>query len=240
MRLGGALVATDPVWSSRLPALRRLVEPGVALEDCPPLDVVTVSHSHYDHLDLPTLRRIGAGALYVVPKDNGELLRRAGLDRVVELDWWESHDVGGLRVTLVPAQHWSMRSPFDKNRRLWGGFVYESAEGTSYHAGDTAFAGEVFSAIAARFPRIDWAMLPIGAYEPRWFMEAQHMGPEEAGRAFELLGARRLVTMHWGTFRLTDEPIGEPVERIRRYWTERGLEPDRLWVLDVGETRALA
>jgi L-ascorbate metabolism protein UlaG (beta-lactamase superfamily) len=239
-RLGGKLLATDPIWSGRIHTIPRLAAPGVALEACPPLDVVTISHAHFDHLDVPTLKRIGNGALYVVPKDNADVLRRAGLTSVVELGWWESHDVGELRVTLVPAQHWSMRGPWDRNRRLWGGFVYESPEGTSYHAGDTAFNEQVFAAIAERFPRIDWAMLPIGAYEPIWFMRPQHMGPEEAGRAFEMLGAERLVAMHWGTFALTDEPIGEPPERLRAFWAERGHAEERLWVMDVGETRALA
>jgi N-acyl-phosphatidylethanolamine-hydrolysing phospholipase D len=242
-RLGGQLLATDPIWSPRIHAIARLAAPGVELAHTPKLDVVTVSHAHYDHLDLPTLRRIGPGALYVVPKDNGELLRDAGLPNVVELDWWESCERGDLRVTLVPAQHWSMRAPWDRNKRLWGGFVYESrvpGEGTSYHAGDTAFSEDVFTAIAERFPKIDWAMLPIGAYDPQWFMQPQHMGPEEAGRAWEILGARNLVAMHWGTFKLTDEPIGEPPARMRAWWSERKHDAGRLWVMDVGETRALA
>lgn len=238
-RLGGLLVATDPIWSPHIHTVPRLAAPGVELHDCPKLDVVTISHAHYDHLDVPTLQRIGADALYVVPKDNADVLREAGLTRIVELAWWESHVVGDLRITLVPAQHWSMRVPWDRNKRLWGGFVYESAEGTSYHAGDTAFSEQVFSTIAARFPKIDWAMLPIGAYDPRWFMQAQHMNPEEAGRAWELLGAKTFVAMHWGTFRLTDEPTGEPPERLRAWWSERGHSPDRVWVLDLGETRYL-
>lgn len=241
-RLGGKLLATDPIWSRRIHTIERLTAPGVELEDCPRIDVVTVSHAHYDHLDPPTLKRIGKDTLYVVPKDNGDLLRAAGLTNVVELAWWESHEIGDLRITLVPAQHWSMRMPWDRNKRLWGGFVYESrlpGEGTSYHAGDTAFSEEVFRAIGERFPRIDWAMLPIGAYDPVWFMQAQHMGPEEAGRAFDLLGARRFVGMHWGTFQLTDEPTGEPPERIQAWWQERGHDRERLWVMDVGETRVL-
>lgn len=240
LRLGGVLVATDPIWSTSIHgAVRRLVPPGVALEACPKLDVVTISHAHFDHLDLPTLVRLGRDVLYVVPKDNADVLRDAGLDRVVELDWWESHDVGDLTITLVPAQHWSMRRPWDRNTRLWGGFVYRSPEGTAYHAGDTAFSEDVFRAIAERFPAIDWAMLPIGAYEPRWFMQAQHMGPEEAVRTWELLGARHFVAMHWGTFRLTDEPLGEPPERVRDAWTERAHPAPRLWIPDIGETRAL-
>jgi N-acyl-phosphatidylethanolamine-hydrolysing phospholipase D len=205
-RLGGKLVATDPIWSERLGPRRRLAPPGVALADLPELDVVTVSHSHYDHLDIPTLKRLGDGPTYIVPLDVGEILRGAGLTKVVELAWWQSHVVGDLRVTLVPAQHWSMRVPWDRNKRLWGGFVYESSDGTSYHAGDTAWSEQVFRAIGERFPKIDWAMLPIGAYDPQWFMQPQHMGPEEAVSAFETLGARTFLAMHWGTFKLTDEP----------------------------------
>jgi L-ascorbate metabolism protein UlaG (beta-lactamase superfamily) len=238
-RLGGLLLATDPIWSLRLGPRRRLAPPGVALADLPELDVVTVSHSHYDHLDVPTLKKLGDGPTYIVPQDVGEILRGAGLTKVVELGWWQSHVVGDLRITLVPAQHWSMRVPWDRNKRLWGGFVYESSEGTSYHAGDTAWSETVFGAIAQRFPHIDWAMLPIGAYDPPWFMQSQHMGPEEAGRAFETLGARVLVAMHWGTFKLTDEPIGEPPQRMRAFWAERKLPEERLWIPDIGETRSL-
>ena len=239
-RLGGKLLATDPIWSRRIQIIPRLCEPGVALDRTPRIDVVTVSHAHYDHLDLPTLKRIGPETLFVVPKDNGDILRGAGLDKVVELEWWESHRVGELTITLVPAQHWSMRVPWDRNKRLWGGFVYEGPEGTSYHAGDTAFSERVFREIGERFPNIDWAMLPIGAYEPVWFMQGQHMGPEEAGSAFEILGAKNLVAMHWGTFQLTDEPLGEPPERIRRFFRERDLAAERLWVMDIGETRRLS
>ena len=140
-------------------------------------------------------------ATFIVPENVGEVLTGAGITNVVELPWWGAHTVGDLRVTLVPAQHWSMRVPWDRNRRLWGGFVYEgtgAAGGTSWHAGDTAFAAEVFTAIGERFPHIDWAMLPIGAYDPSWFMQPQHMNPEEAIRAWELSRAKVLVAMHWG------------------------------------------
>jgi L-ascorbate metabolism protein UlaG (beta-lactamase superfamily) len=241
MRLGGKLVATDPVFAERMGTRRRLAPPGVAPERLPPVDVVTVSHSHYDHMDVPSLRAIAARGtpLFVVPKDNAEVLRAAGIERVVELGWWESVEADGVRVTCVPAQHWSMRVPWDRNARLWGGFVYESDEGVAYHAGDTAMSEMMFRAIAEHFPRIDWAMIPVGAYDPPWFMSPQHIGPEDAGRAWEMLGARTLCAMHWGTYKLTDEPIGEPPERIRAWFDERGHARKRLWVFDVGETRRL-
>ncbi len=238
LRLGAKLIATDPIFSERIQGVvKRLAPPGVVPESLPPIDVVVVSHNHYDHLDVPSLQRIGPKALYVVPVGNARTLQRAGLPRVVELDWWQTHREGDLEITLVPARHWSMRAPWDRNDGLWGGFVLRGPEGVAYHAGDTAFF-EGFREIRERCGAIDWAMLPVGAYEPRWFMEPQHMNPEDALNAFELLGARNLVAMHWGTFILTDEPSREPPERTRAGFVER-WDPDRLWVLDVGETRPL-
>jgi N-acyl-phosphatidylethanolamine-hydrolysing phospholipase D len=238
LRLGGKLIATDPLWSERLAVIRRKVPPGVALDALPPLDVVTVTHNHYDHLDQPTIARIGGGPLYLTPLGNGRWLHKAGARNIVELDWWQSHEFGELTVTLVPARHWSMRAPWNRNDALWGGFVYRARDGIAYHSGDTAlFDG--FREIGERCGVIDWAMLPIGAYEPRWFMEPQHMNPEEACEALVRLGARTLCTMHWGTFKLTDEPLAEPPRRIRSCVAERGIDERRLWLFAIGETRAL-
>jgi N-acyl-phosphatidylethanolamine-hydrolysing phospholipase D len=245
MRLGGQLIATDPIWSERIQgAIKRNVQPGVALDAVPPLDLVTISHSHFDHLDLPTLRRIGRKTTYIVPRDCADILVEAGLPNVIELGWWESVVHNQVKVTLVPAQHWSMRMPWDRNTLLWGGFVFEAADGSAYHAGDTAYSEQVFRAVGARFPNLDWAMLPIGAYDPVWFMGAQHMGPEEALRAFELLGARRFVAMHWGTFKLTDEPFGEPPLRLRAAWENTAAQfakfaKKQLVIPDIGETQLL-
>jgi L-ascorbate metabolism protein UlaG (beta-lactamase superfamily) len=236
--LGGARVLTDPVLSPRLGPVRRLAPPGLGAAELPAIDVVLVSHNHRDHLDPWTVRQLGREPLYVAPLGNAGVLRRSGAGEVVELDWWESTRCGDLEITLVPARHWSMRTPFDRNESLWGGFVLRGPEGTAYHAGDTAFF-DGFDEIGARFGPIDWAMLPIGAYEPRWFMEPQHMCPEEAVEAARRLRARNVVAMHWGTFRLTDEPLGEPPVRARAAWRERGGADERMWVLDVGETRAL-
>ncbi len=238
LRLGGKLVATDPIWGGISGVVPRLVPPGISFEELPRVDVVAVTHDHRDHMDLATLRRMPDDALYVVPLGNGPRIAKLGKARVVELDWWQSHREGELEITLVPARHWSMREPWNRNDTLWGGYVFRGPEGAAYHAGDTA-AGEHFAEIGARAGAIDWAMLPIGSYEPEWFMSTQHMGPEEAGAGFLALGARHLLAMHWGTFRLTDEAIGAPPARMRAWWREHGLDDARLWILDVGEARRL-
>jgi L-ascorbate metabolism protein UlaG (beta-lactamase superfamily) len=174
----------------------------------------------------------------VVGKGLGAWFRREGLPKVVELDWWERADVDGLAITFVPAQHWSRRGLLDEDQTLWGGFVIADGRRRVYHSGDTAyFSG--FAEIGARVGPLDAAMLPIGAYEPRWFMRPQHMNPEDAVRAFVDLGAARFFAMHWGTFKLTDEPLDEPPALLRALWSARGLHAARLFVPAVGETVAL-
>ncbi len=241
--LGGLRVLVDPVLAPRLGPIARLAPPGLDVADLADVDVVLVTHNHRDHMDDWSITRLGAGPRYVVPLGNAAAIRSMGGARVDELDWWQTihvTDGGGreVEITLVPARHWSMRLPWDRNDALWGGFVIRAPEGVLYHSGDTAFF-DGFTEIGKRVGSIDWALLPIGAYEPRWFMHAQHMCPEEAIEAFGMLGARSLVAMHWGTFRLTDEPIAEPPERARAAFpASAGAE--RLWILDVGETRNLA
>ncbi len=239
VRLGGQLLVTDPIWSPSIAGVRpRLVPPGIDLADLPRIDLVLLTHDHRDHMDMPTLARIGPEPTYVVPLGNAPRIAKLGARAIVELDWWQTYEHRGLEITLVPSRHWSMREPWNRNETLWGGYVVRSPEGTLYHAGDTAY-GDHFAEIAQRLGAIDWAMLPIGAYAPRWFMEPQHIDPIEAARAFADLGAKHLLAMHWGTFRLTDEAIGEPPEQLRSYWQENALEPERLWITDVGEARRL-
>lgn len=240
LRLGGAWVATDPLWSRRISGTyERLAPPGVPLDEAPPIDVVTISHDHFDHLDLATLARIGDRARFVVPQGCAAVLARRGLTNVVELDWWETARVGALEITLVPARHWSMRWPGSRNRRLWGGFVIRGPEGAAYHAGDTGYF-DGFAEIGERAGPIDWAMLPIGAYDPEWFLAPQHMGPQDAGRAFLALRARVMVPMHWATFRLTDEPLLEPAARLRAFWEAHGLPAEALGLLSIGQSLRLA
>ncbi len=236
--LGGKRILVDPIFAPRIGPVARLTPPGLPIEELPPIDLVLITHNHRDHLDPWTISRLGAAPAYVTPLGNGALLAKLGATKVTELDWWQSFPLGDLEITLVPARHWSMRFPWDRNDALWGGFVVRGPEGTAYHSGDTAFF-DGFAEIGRRLGPIDWAMLPIGAYEPRWFMEAQHMGPEDAVEAARLLAAKHLVAMHWGTFRLTDEPTAEPPIRARARWLEQGGDENLLWILDVGETRRL-
>lgn len=238
LTMGGERILLDPVFSRRLGPVARLSPPGIPIDALPSIDLVLVTHNHRDHLDPWSIKRLGGAPRYLVPLGNAETLKGLGAQTVTELDWWQSCDLGSIEVTLVPARHWSMRYPWDRNDALWGGFVIRSSEGTAYHAGDTGFF-DGFREIGQRLGPIDWAMLPIGAYDPRWMMEPQHMGPEDAVEAARMLGARRLVGMHWGTFRLTDEPIGEPPERARSAFAKSGEGDRELWILDVGETRRL-
>ncbi len=238
VQLGGASILIDPVFSDRLFAIRRKVPPGLAFEHLPEIDAVLVTHNHRDHMDAPSLERLPKHARYVVPKGLGGWFARAGKPHVVELAWYEHTDLADARITFVPSHHWSQRGPFDRNESLWGGFVIEDGTHRVYHSGDTAhFQG--FADIFARTGPIHAAMLPIGAYDPRWFMKAQHMSPEDALQAFVALRAHRFVAMHWGTFRLTDEPLGEPPNRIREAFQAARLPTDQLLVPAVGETLLL-
>ncbi len=238
VQLDRMTILCDPVWSQTISGVvpRRSALP-FDLVRVPQPDAVLISHNHYDHLDLPTLHRLGKHTRLIVPDGLRTYLLRRGFRHVQELGWWESMRLGDLDVTFVPAQHWSRRLPWDTNKTWWGGWMIEGSQ-RLYFAGDTGFFSG-FTEIGKRFPALDWAMLPIGAYAPRWIMQPVHMNPEEAGTAFTLLGARKMLPIHWGTFRLTDEPPGEPPRRLKAWWSESGLDPERLWLPDLGATRQL-
>ncbi|HXW17156.1 MAG TPA: MBL fold metallo-hydrolase [Candidatus Acidoferrales bacterium] len=233
---GGFNILTDPIWSERVSPLswigpRRRREPGVAWEKLPPIDCVLISHNHYDHLDLPTLRRINArgDCAFVVPARVPQLLRAENIRPVHELDWGESLSLRGFTIHCVPAQHFSSRGIFDRNQTLWCGYVIEFQERLVYFAGDTGFT-PYFAQIRERFGSPHLALLPIGAYEPRWFMAPMHMNPDEAVRAHALLGARTSIAIHHGTFQLADDAIDSPRGQI-----EALARPESFLVLNNGQ-----
>ena len=230
----GTSVLVDPALGPRISGvIPRNAGPGLTVAQLPRIDAALVTHNHYDHLDLPTLREVGAPVVAGV----GTRPNLRGLP-CTELGWWDRLHLGGLEVTFVPSQHWSRRGLADINEALWGGFVIDGGGARVYHAGDTAYFGG-FEEIGRRFPGIDAALLPIGAYDPEWFMRPQHMTPEDAVQAFVDLGARALLAMHWGTFKLTDEPLDEPPARLRVEWERRQLPGQALRILAIGESVAL-
>ncbi len=243
LRTADAVILTDPVFTTHAGPFgrlgpRRVRPPAIPLDRLPMPDIVLVSHNHYDHLQPSSLRRCAHGAepQFVTGLGLGRYLRRLTLENVIELDWWQEADLGGGRiVACVPAQHFSARTPFDRNRTLWCGFVLRSGSETIYFGGDSGY-GPHFKEIARRCPPIDVALLPIGAYEPRWFMRPVHMNPAEAVQAHVDLRARVSVGMHFGTFQLTDEAIDEPLLALDRALEERGLSDEEFTVLDFGES----
>jgi N-acyl-phosphatidylethanolamine-hydrolysing phospholipase D len=251
LQLGSVNVLTDPVWSERASPVqwlgpRRLMSPGLDFDALPPLDVVLLSHNHYDHLDAGTVRRIATQfpeAPWLCPLGVGELLHSFGVRTVVERDWWHTVDTPTFSATCVPAQHFSARGIHDRNETLWSGWVIQADGVRVLFAGDTALHPD-FTDIGTRLGPFDLVMLPIGAYEPRWFMRPVHMNPEDAVAAYQALvdgtgAAPPCFVMHWGTFRLTDEPLEEPPARFAQRWRDAGLPADANWTLAHGETRRL-
>jgi len=240
----GVNVLTDPVWSRRVSPVsfagpRRHRAPGIRFEDLPPIDAILLSHNHYDHLDVPTLRRLAAEHSPEVfcPLGVAPLAQRCGLHDVQELDWWQSAAWQGREIHCVPAQHFSARTPFDRNRTLWSGWVMEAERGPIYFAGDTGF-GDFFQDIGRRFAPIRLGLLPIGAYEPEWFMGPVHMTPEQAVEARTLVGADMAVGIHFGTFSLADDGESDPPARLREAMAGHE-DADRFWILVEGEGREI-
>lgn len=263
VQTGGLNVLTDPMWSDRASPVRfvgpkRWVPPGIALEQLPPIDVVLLSHDHYDHLDSWTVRQLvkrHPEARWLAPLRLGRFLRRHGADAVTEMDWWEELTTHETRFACVPAQHYSARGLRDRRRSLWCGWVITCAAHRVYFAGDTAYF-QGFSEIGARYGPFDASLMPIGGYLPREYMRYLHMTPEEAVKAFATLNVRPdtvderagesveprqsvFVPMHWGTFKISDEAMDEPVALLERAWRERSAPPASLWLLMHGESRGM-
>src|SRR5437667_3589554 len=241
VQTAAANILTDPMYSERASPWnaigpRRVRQPAVRFDDLPPISVVLLSHNHYDHCDLPTLRRLAQrfDPIVVTPLGNGALVRSTGIRRVEELDWWQSAATSPLPVALTPAQHFSARSPFDRNRALWGGFVIDVRGHRIFFAGDSGY-GPHFRDIRRRCGQVDLALLPIGAYEPRWFMKDVHMNPAEAVQVHLDLAARQSIGMHFGTFQLTPEGIEEPVRELAKSLRDRGVPAERFRRVGGGE-----
>lgn len=244
IQAGGLNVLTDPHLTERASPLkfagpRRVMPPALGFGQLPHIDVVVVSHNHYDHLDEGTVKRLarqpGGSPRFFVPLGLKAWFAGRGVHDVVELDWWASAEFQGVRVTLAPVQHWSARSLWDRNETLWGGWRLDTDQGSFFFAGDTGYSPD-FKDIRARLGPVDIAMLPIGAYEPRWFMSVMHINPEEAVKIHRDLEAGHSVAMHWGTFVLTDEPLDEPPHRLAQALREAGIPHERFRVPKHGET----
>jgi L-ascorbate metabolism protein UlaG (beta-lactamase superfamily) len=244
IQMEGLNILTDPIWSERASPMtfagpKRVGPPGIRFDDLPPIDAVLVSHNHYDHLDVPTLRRLSDehGSKIFSGLGNAKLLQNKEIKNVYDLDWWQSIRLSeSVRVIFVPAQHFSSRGLFDHHKTLWGGFVIESPLQRVYFAGDTGF-GDHFEQIRERFDPITLALLPIGAYKPRWFMSVAHLSPQEAVKAHGILRARHSMAIHFGTFPLGDDGEHEPVEELQRVLDEKGLGNDEFWIPGLGEGR---
>jgi N-acyl-phosphatidylethanolamine-hydrolysing phospholipase D len=231
---GDDVVLTDPHFSDRALLPKRALPPGVPIEAIPADAFAVVSHSHYDHLDSWTVENLPATVGWYVPLGMAEFFRERGRDDVTELDWWQSAKRGRWTITCLPSQHWSRRSIGDTNQTLWCAWLLDSGEYTYFFAGDTGYF-DGFAAYGREFGPIDVALLPIGAYAPRWFMKDQHMDPAEAYQAFRDLRAKTLVPIHWGTFDLTDEPLDLPPLELDRAVREAGGDASQVRVLSVGE-----
>jgi len=235
-------VLTDPMYSERAGPLnvigpRRVRRPAVRFDDLPPISIVLLSHNHYDHCDLRTLGMLAErhDPIVVTPLGNGTLARSAGIRKIEELDWWEETRSLPFPITLTPAHHFSARTPLDRNRALWSGFLLAARGRRIYFAGDTAYA-PIFSDIRQRLGPIDLALLPIGAYEPRWFMRVVHMNPAEAVQAHLDLEASESIGMHFGTFQLTTEGIDEPLRALEEACRARNIPQSRFRTIGFGDS----
>lgn len=240
----GANLLVDPVFSSHcsplpVPAFRRLIDLPCQPADLPEIDAVLLTHSHYDHLDLPALLALGKRTPLIIAEGHAAWLGRKGFRELLELSWFDSAEIlPGIRVTATPAQHFTARTPFDRNHGHWCGWLLEGGGVKLWHAGDSGYC-PAFREIGDKSGPIDFGMIPIGAYSPRWFMKPMHMTPEEAVRVFRETRCHRAVAMHWGTFRLTDEPMGEPPLRLAAALDRAGIPRDHFVSGSVGESWSL-
>ncbi len=244
IQLAGVNILTDPHFSDRASPFsfigpRRRVPLVATLDKLPRIDLVVISHNHYDHLDEQTVLALaaqqGGPPQFLVPLGVDEWFGDLGVTSVRAMDWWDKSRIGPVEIDFVPVQHWSARSLTDRNKTLWGGYVIRGADTSVFFAGDTGYSRD-FAQIAARYGGFDLALLPVGAYEPRWFMKQQHVNPDEAVQVHLDINARQTVGIHWGTFELTDEPLDQPVLDLAAAVRKYQLEPDAFILLQHGQT----
>jgi L-ascorbate metabolism protein UlaG (beta-lactamase superfamily) len=229
IKKNGYTILTDPIFSERASPFKRigpkrLIPPALLLEDIPRIDIVTVSHNHYDHLDINSLQKISThhpDAVFLVPAGDLKLLSRKKIKNAFEFEWWESFKANNIKFTFTPVQHWSKRGLFDRNKSLWGGWYIQYADYALYHAGDTGYSGD-FKDTKNKLGSPKYAFIPIGAYDPEWFMSSSHVNPEEALQIMIDLEAEHAFGMHWGTFVLTDEDTLEPPQRLKKAINDTG------------------
>lgn len=234
LQINGLTILTDPVWANWQGVQKRQTQPGLALADLPEIDVVVLSHSHYDHLDFATIRRLKGKSTFYVPHGLKKAFIRRGYQDTYEANWWDHFTIGDVKFSFVPAQHWTRRSLFDMNTSHWGGWIIEHQETSFYFVGDTGyFRG--FTEIAERFT-LQYVLMPIGAYEPEWFMRDSHINPEDAVKAFLELAGDFFVPMHYGTYRLADDTGPEALMRLEKEWARLQQPSEQLKILKLGET----
>lgn len=236
-------ILTDPVWSFRASPYqwigpKRKQPAGIDFQDLPPIDTVLLSHNHYDHLDITTVKRLKDrfDPQFIVPLGVERYLHNQGIENTIRMDWWDKYGLGNkTKITSVPAQHFSGRGLFDRNKTLWCGYVIESPAGNIYFAGDTGY-GDFLKEIRQQFNNIHTAILPIGAYKPRWFMQTIHMSPEEAVMAHKDLQSHNSIAMHFGTFPMADDGMHEPVEDLHKALKRKSISKQEFWTLQHGES----
>jgi N-acyl-phosphatidylethanolamine-hydrolysing phospholipase D len=244
IQAAGMNILTDPIWSDRASPIqwmgpKREARPGIRFEDLPKIDVVVISHTHYDHLDRRTVSRLGNSPRYFIPTRTAWWFKNEGVTNVSELDWWHSEKAATMHISAVPAKHWSKRGLFRTEDAGWGGYMIESPAGAIYFAGDTGYNAEYFKEIGKRFPKIDVGLIPIGAYYPQSFFGRFHIDPREAVIVHKEVAAKRSIGMHWGTIKLTEEPLQEPPLELARQASAAGLAAEEFSVMKIGETRTL-
>lgn len=234
IQVNGFNILTDPVWAKRMGFQKRLTEPGLSLNELPLIDFVFISHGHYDHLDFGTIRKLKGDITFFVPVGLKSAFKIRGYKKVIEANWWDSFRHGDIAFTFVPAQHWTRRTLTDINTSHWGGWIIQAQEKTIYFVGDTGyFRG--FKEIGEKF-EIDFVLMPIGAYEPEWFMNSSHINPEDAITAFQETGGKVMIPMHYGAYRLADDTGPEALERLLLHWKKLQLPNNQLTILKHGET----